>query len=492
MSATRLARWLSLVVVAFLCGEVAYHFWGVLQDSEAALGYRYRLDYGEGIVWQQALLMFGPQMYSPSQELPFIVFHYPPLYHFVVRALLLLQLDPLFAGRIVSASSTVACACCTTALVLNGVKGRPTSLQWVLALVFGLLFLCLNPVRTWGIWMRVDMLAAALGLGATLVAARSHFGILSTTVALLLCVASVFTKQTYLAAGLSIFVVGMVCAPRNTLIAASIAGAIGLGCAALLEATTHGFIKNIVSYNINPINWAGARNVLWLERDNAPYVAAMCLAALLSTLRSATRHGVARLRRGDPRSVTESLLTLHFWLACVSVLQIIKEGASSNYFLDFLATGCALLGLLFCDIAYKPIRLAVFTLVLALTTANIQYRRYFADRFAIWTAENDRLVQRVQRSPKPVASDDMTIVLRAGKSVVFEPAIVRVLIASGTWDPSPLLRMVHDHAFAMVITGSHAVEGGPVIQRAMTADYPIVEQATSALAVHLPANPDQP
>ncbi len=487
-----MARWLLAIIVAVFAAEVAYHTWGVLQDSVAALRYPYRLDYGEGIVWQQALLMFGPKMYSPSPELPFIVFHYPPLYHFIVRALLLLQLDPLFAGRLISGLSSAASSICITTLVLMSIRGRPNFTQWTLAVTVGLLFLCLTPVRTWGIWMRVDMLAVFLGLAATVVAVRSRFGAVGTIVALLLSLAAVFTKQTHLPAGISIFAVGMLCARRRTVVAALIAGAVGLAGVAILEATTHGFLRNIITYNINPVRWSVMNDVLWTDRDNLPYKACICVAALIVTGLVANKAQLAQLRQHDRSTIALYLTVIHFWIAFAFSLQIIKEGASSNYFLDVLAAGCALLGLLFCDIAYKPARLAAFALVLALTTSNIQFRHYFADRFSIWTGENDRLVERIQHSPKPVASDDMTIVLRAGKSVVFEPAIVRVLIASGTWDPAALLKMFHDHAFAMVITGSHAVEGGPVLERAMAADYPMVEQATSALAVHLPEHPDQP
>ena len=99
-------RWTGLVPLGALLTLLAIHVVGVGLDFVAAIRYPFELGYGEGIVWQQAALIPGPRMYSSSQELPFIVFHYPPLYHLLARAALSIQPDFLAAGRLVSALST--------------------------------------------------------------------------------------------------------------------------------------------------------------------------------------------------------------------------------------------------------------------------------------------------------------------------------------------------------------------------------------------------
>lgn len=480
------SRWLPLLILLPLLGALGYHFSGVLQDAIAALGYKFALDYGEGIVWQQALLMFGPEMYSPSPDLPFIVFHYTPLYHFVVRALLYFHLDGLFAGRLISVLSSAASAILIGALTLMSFRGRPTVIQFLIALASGLLFLCLNPVRTWGVWMRVDMLAIALGLAGTLVAARTRCGTLGTTIGLLLCVASVFTKQTQLAAGVSIFVIAVICKPRSALIAASIAGFVGLVCLAALELTTHGFLKNIILYNINPIEIATAISNLIYERESAPYAFAMLISALVVATRFVQANGMRQLRECDPTTITQALVTLHFGLACLTAMQILKQGSSNNYFLDLMAVGCVLIGVLLNEFSSKPLRFALLSFALAVTTMNLQYRSYLQSRFAIWTKDNERLVQKIESSPKPVSSDDMVVVLRSGKSVVFEPAIVRALIETGGWDPTALLKMFHDHYFAFAITVNGTSKSGALIDQAIAESYPIAEQATPNLVIHAP------
>ena len=101
-------RWTGLVPLGALLTLLAIHVVGVGLDFVAAIRYPFELGYAEGIIWQQAALIPGPRMYSSSQELPFIVFHYPPLYHLLARAALSLQPDFLAAGRLVSALSTRA------------------------------------------------------------------------------------------------------------------------------------------------------------------------------------------------------------------------------------------------------------------------------------------------------------------------------------------------------------------------------------------------
>ena len=70
---------------------------GVFRDFAASIRYPFGLEYGEGIVWQQAALIPGPHMYGTAQDLPFIVFHYPPLYYLLARAALSIVPDFLAA-----------------------------------------------------------------------------------------------------------------------------------------------------------------------------------------------------------------------------------------------------------------------------------------------------------------------------------------------------------------------------------------------------------
>src|SRR5258708_5691990 len=90
-----------------LIAGLLYFAWVDLRCAGTLLAYPFG-DYGEGIVWQQALLIPGPRMYGQIDHLPFIVFHYPPVYHLASRAVMAFGVDPLAAGPIVSLAPTTA------------------------------------------------------------------------------------------------------------------------------------------------------------------------------------------------------------------------------------------------------------------------------------------------------------------------------------------------------------------------------------------------
>lgn len=482
----RTGRSVVVVSLAILLGVESYRLLGIVQDSLFALSYRYALDYGEGIVWQQTLLMFGPRMYSPSPDLPFIVFHYPPLYHTLVRLLLPLGWDPLFAGRLVSVLSTVVAAASIGALTVMGSRNPSRLLTVCVAAVAAMLFVSLNAVRLWGVLMRVDLLAIALGLVGTVVLVHSRCSLTGTTLALLICVGAVFTKQTQLPAGIAVFLTALLCAPRNAAAAAFIAGTVGIAVAAALELSTGGFFKNIISYNNNPFNFHRAVEILWLEREAYPLVILMGAAAAMVTMQLRGGAGRILLRARDKRSVAGTVIVLHFVLACFMGAQIVKEGSANNYFIDLYAIGCILIGLLLLTLLATPSRFAIAAALLALTTLNLERRFYAPARFLASASGSDRLVAEIAAAKRPVLSDNMVLLLRAGKPIIVEPAIVRVLVADGKWDPSPLLTMIRDHGFEFALIYAGHSESGPLVTAALHEAFPHTEKAVPGLTMLRP------
>jgi hypothetical protein len=71
-----------------LIAGLLYFAWAEVRRARAVLAYPFGVDYGEGIVWQQALLIPGPRMYGSIDHLPFLVFHYPPVYQLASRAVM--------------------------------------------------------------------------------------------------------------------------------------------------------------------------------------------------------------------------------------------------------------------------------------------------------------------------------------------------------------------------------------------------------------------
>ena len=307
-------RWIGLVLLGALLALLSVHAAGVFLDFMASIRYPFQWDYGEGIVWQQAALIPGPRMYSNSQSLPFIVFHYPPLYYLLARAALWIQPDFLSAGRLVSSLSAVLIAISVAGLGMDlgspPQPGRSLAAEFAIALAAGLLVLCLHAVHNWGMLMRVDMAAIAFGMMGLVVGAWANGRFWGTAMALLICVASVFTKQTQLPVGVAVFLVALLRNPRGALGAAALAGIFGLGALGLMQGLTEGgFLHNIIGYNINSFSPRHAYWVFWPERSSFLFMALMLMAA------GATLLGLFQRRPTDPRLPAIGQLLLRFRLA---------------------------------------------------------------------------------------------------------------------------------------------------------------------------------
>ena len=145
--------------------------------------------------------------------------------------------------------------------------------------------------------MRPDMLAIALGMMGLLLGAWSNGRFWGTAGALLLCVAAVFTKHTQLPAGVAVFLIALLRNPRGALGAAAVAGAVGLGALGLMEwLTGHGFLRNIIGYNINRFSPWHAYRIFWGSRASYPFMLLMLVAFVVLGL--AVLPSAARLRPG--------------------------------------------------------------------------------------------------------------------------------------------------------------------------------------------------
>src|SRR5262245_37958797 len=82
--------------------NAAGFWWWMVQDASRP----YELDYGEGIVMYQATKVTDLKAaYKPINEYPFVVFHYPPVYHLTVRAFAAFSTNLITTGRWISIMS---------------------------------------------------------------------------------------------------------------------------------------------------------------------------------------------------------------------------------------------------------------------------------------------------------------------------------------------------------------------------------------------------
>lgn len=497
------ARRLMTAATVVLLVLLAVHVAGVGMDWLVAVRYPFQLDYGEGIVWQQAELMPGPRAYQVPDGFPIIVFHYPPLFYILAKAALAFEPDLLAAGRLASMACTALIAPLTAAVVLQAGKvagQKTTPLQMALAVVAGLLPLSLHAFRAWGMLMRVDMPSIMLPLLAFLVFTWGNGRFWATVAALVLCTAAVFAKQTQVTAGIAMFLVGVWRHPRTMIGAAILVGAMALGIVAWLQAATDGgFLANIVGGNVNRFGFQHVLWVFWPERLNVlmfplgAVAGLVVMGGLLPSWRSGAA-GVARDMRSiplhDPSMTGRALLSAYFILNTLMLFAAFKSGASFNYTLAWLSSGCALLGVWLMDLARPGAGLsrALAEILAALIlTVGVQPLRLLPSHPDLQRGQ--KIVAMIEKATKPVASDDMVFLLRAGKPVLFEPAIVTELAEVGRWNEQPLLDMIRNKGFAFFLidqtTTSRRTEA---VAQAMRAAYPREERVAPNVSLLWPAD----
>lgn len=462
-----------------------------MADLVDAIRYPFEIDYGEGIVWQQAELFGTGHMYAPVTDFPFLVFHYPPLYYVLVAAFRPMFNDGLAAGRAVSVVASAILAVLVAAIVRRAAGPRAS---WLLAVIAGLSVLCSGTVWTWGLLMRVDLMAIALSFLGLLIAHRSDGRFVPTAVALLVCTAAVFTKQLQVSAGIAVFAVALLQQPRKALLAAGCVGSAGLLIVGWIQwRTSGGFLHHIIAYNVNPFSLRYLAGVLQIEARDALLLITGLMSAVLVASRLPGWQRLGPQTRSDPATASRLLALTHYVLCGLTLVAAAKEGSNANYFIEFLASGGVLTGLAAAAWyeagAWRP--LGYQQAILCVAALANPYREMPALERVQDTAAQLAVVRQVQQADGPVASENMTLVLRAGREVIYEPAIVTHLANSGVWDETPLLTMISHRRFAFIITIDDRLTAvslrTPSVDAAMRAAYPVVELAAPGIWINRPA-----
>ncbi|MBC7843114.1 MAG: hypothetical protein H7099_12415 [Gemmatimonadaceae bacterium] len=502
------------VFTAALAFLLLRQLWRYGDVAWAAIHFPFGLDYGEGIVWQQAALMFTPAAYGDITTFPMVVFHYTPLFHLASRFVAAVSdADLLSAGRVVSIMSTLGC-CAAIAALVDSV--REPGDKWTSRATAGgagaLAMLCVKQVVAWGPLMRVDMLAhlfSLTGLWFGIRAFRDHRLIYAASLCFL---CAVYTKQNSIAAPIALFSAALLLQPRLAArgLACCVAG--GVAAMAILVGATDGrILRHVFLYNVNRADFSQLKVALWIGAQDLGLVAASVIGAaalaapLWTRFRSEPRRIAFEAIRRSQRDSAAMVLVLYASVTTVMLLGIAKVGASFNYTIEWLLSLCILSGasvsLLVRDLAhgnsvhadkssvyprvlFGPLLLASQAIAFVpFDTAALSQPRFLGELRA--------LTGRIAAASKPVVSDDMVLVLRAGKLVEIEPAIAAELGSVGIWDEGPYVERILRGDFSMFITEEERgkplfdTRYNPAVADAMAKAYPVIEHI-AGYTLHLP------
>jgi hypothetical protein len=468
---SKLLRLFQLAFAVFLLFGVAA---GVLQ-AIIALTTAGEIDYGEGIVmWQAANVTNWAKAFHPIEIYPHNVFHYTPLFHLTSRVVNVFTGNLLVAGRLTSLLSLLG-----TCLVAGWLVARvlpPTRdrfARFIGALTAGTLVFA-TPIWWWASLMRVDALAIFLSVCgiACFVLARKRpaFGY----VAFFLFVAAVYAKQTSLAAPAACAILAFIERPRYALKLLAFSVSLGLAILLMLQTATDGlFLRHIITYNQNPYYLEGLFAKL---REHAGQIGTPLFfsvvfpVALIYQSRKRGRGVVQTLRRILSRTDFERCVIvagLYFLFAStIAAATISKVGAWYNYYLEMDVAACLLSGLFLGWLlrrdsfrhrrrypALQAVALAMFLIYTFGNWAMLQ-RMIATYKNPPWD-DSPAVVKFLKQLPEPVYSEDMVVLMQAGKEVPAEPAIITALARNGTWDESGFVAQIRRGEFhAIVIRNS--------------------------------------
>jgi hypothetical protein len=310
--------------------------------------------------------------------------------------------------------------------------------------------------------MRVDVTAIFFTLVGMFIFLKYPRG-LGLAAATAAFVAAIFTKQTMLAAPGAAFL-GLLLAKRRreAILMVAIGVTLGGGVAAFLWVATHGeFLRHTMSYNVNLFSVKqlfkfGEANLSGLNAL-AGLAFAMCLVILNDRYFYRVRESL------DETMTVRRVMLLYFIASFIVSLTAGKIGASTNYFLEWNVVCCILAGFLLSRVHRSSWPRSATGVVIVLMIAIFAFSRVRETRHRwniLWGRDQNmhqlaidarRALDLIQRTPGPVLSEDMTLLMLAGKDVPWEPAIVTVLADQGLWNEAPALEMIKNQKFELII-----------------------------------------
>jgi hypothetical protein len=436
----------------------------------------YELGYGEGLVLWQALHATTPSaVYHAISSSPFVVGVYPPLYLLVTRLLDSALGNIQVAGRLTTLMAFLGTLVVVAGLVRSALPSRldPVA-RWAGALAAAFLTASVSSVRGFVPSARVDGLGLLLTLLGLLIFVRARGSFRREVLAFGFFVAAMLTKQSFVAAPLACLIVTARGDLRRTLRLAGAGAVLGLLPLGWLTVVTNGQIfLHLFAYTQN--HFSVLRMVTLTSenlREMLPLVALAAVVPGAMLLRPAPSAAADASSGEDAVSASRARVVavcLSVYVLCAFTISLTcgKVGSAPCYFMEWNAACCVLAGSCFgraVDRRSDPARraslvaasavLAGFGLLATAETANQALRLTpgAARIEAARVAETEQVLQLVRSTPGLVYSDDLTILVKAGRDLPVEPFIMFELARDGRWDIAPFVDQIAHGAFSLLVT----------------------------------------
>ena len=448
-----------LTAVAVLRVRDALKF---LSDGIAVIRYPFGLDYGEGALLNQVQqLAAGHSIYHSVDQPPYTVSNYPPVFQLITALLDACVHDTLAAGRALSVASTLLMV-----VVIGMVVWRALPMDLGLirrglaALIGGLGVLSIWYTQRWAPLMRIDMLAGLFAwIGVLLFVAGAGQRRYWCAVPFLL---ALYTKHTALAAPAACLIVALVVDRRYAVRLAAIILGTGLGLFLAIDALTAGtFHFLLIKANNNAFSWAQAFSYLLDIKANYPVELAIAVVGAVSLLRQHVTGNSNVSRRAANWNWARPVLGVFLFTAFLVSLTVGKIGAYVNYLIEFTGVMWACVAVMVGDACAEAERTqaivprVVAALLPVLLLVPMSSGAASPDRLVVPdTRQRDamqELLEMVRRTDGPVLSQDMTLLVLAGKPVEFQPVDMTNLANQREWDENGIVRPIEQRRYRLVI-----------------------------------------
>jgi hypothetical protein len=487
----------AFLLTLFLAGGAgtALNHWRLLRSPLT-------FDFGEGIVlWQAQHILERDKTYRSIDTPPYNVTHYPPLYHFAVRAMVGENGDWLYTGRLLSFMSGMGMVLVLGATTFFLLPARTKAWDKITAAVVSGCSLFLDNSSDWMRIARVDFMGLTLMFCGLAILCIGRKRLLWELSGLTLLIAAGFTKHVF-------FTVLAACLLAQLLIdyrRLAIWGAwiVAVAAVPLLyfqSVTNGGFLMNLLGYNQNPYLFSTLsrhlRGVLFYHAMLIAFGVPFLIYGMVWLARRLKLSGSLWRQKVNRSNFRWYILALaiHLLIAGVWLIAMGKVGSGPNYALPFLLTinlgaGLTTWYVLFhwrastSTATYPPACLAVMIALTLIPEARMLVRAPVSVLNEQELQERQRLISTLKAEKGPIYSEDMVVLLQAGHEVLAEPAIITVLADKGKWDETAFVRAIVNHDWPLILVNdlNNTERFSPAVRQAIRQSYYQAEKIGDAL-----------
>jgi len=407
-------------------------------NAYIAITFPYDIDYGEGILLNQAKLFAqGIDIYRDISNYPYLVGMYTPIYSLLSAFFVKLFGISFSIGRAISILSAILIGF----LIYKSNRGKTGR---HIALFSSLIFFTSPYINTWTCLFRVDTLGLLFSLTGLYVVYK-HEDNKKVYIAVPFLLLSVYTKQSFIAAPVASFVYLFLRDKKRGLAFIGLFGSVAMILFLIINYVTDGeFFLHAVAYNAYPFS---KRMAILRYRD--------MISSHTILFGFASAYTINALSKKE-----RNLFVIYFIISALIALTVGKTGAVINYFLETVAASCILTGALWDGLRSRIDReslsnnlvivLLLLQLVLFFQLPRTYWWRLGPDKTAAMNNFN-KISSYVKEASDNILSQNATFIVLNDKTYLFQPYEFSVLQRQGLWDQSRFVNDLKAEKFSLIL-----------------------------------------